>query len=95
MTDHAVRPSENVLVRRLTDGESVLLNMTDERYYGLNETGTRMWEALIGEGTVSGAHEVLVELFDVDPTELLNDLTEFVSELEGAGLLLGEEVGRT
>jgi hypothetical protein len=38
----AVVPA-HVLIRRL-DGESVLLNLKSERYFGLDATGTRMWE---------------------------------------------------
>lgn len=36
---------EDTLMREL-EGESVLLNLTNEKYYGLNKVGTRMWNAL-------------------------------------------------
>ena len=39
--DRAATPT-HVLVRIL-DRESVLLNLETEQYFGLDETGTRMW----------------------------------------------------
>jgi len=42
LTMRAVVPA-HVLIRHL-DGESVLLNLESERYFGLDATGTRMWE---------------------------------------------------
>ena len=42
--DRASVPSQ-VLVRFL-EGESVLLNLETERYFGLDCTGTRMWKAV-------------------------------------------------
>jgi len=44
LADRAVIP-QHVLVRFL-DRESVLLNLETERYFGLDETGTRMWQVL-------------------------------------------------
>jgi hypothetical protein len=36
---------EGVLVREL-EGESVMLNLNSEFYFGLDEVGTRMWAVL-------------------------------------------------
>jgi len=46
LTDRVIVP-EHVLVRVL-DKESVLLNIETERYFGLDETGTRMWQLVTG-----------------------------------------------
>ena len=32
------------------DGETVLLNLQSERYYGLDDVGTRMWQLLAENG---------------------------------------------
>ncbi|MEM7143031.1 MAG: PqqD family protein [Actinomycetota bacterium] len=47
-------PSSAVLFTELPDGESVLLNLTTEEYFGLNALGTSVWSALTGEGSVDG-----------------------------------------
>lgn len=41
--DDRISVPSHVLVRFL-DKESVLLNIETERYFGLDETGTRMWQ---------------------------------------------------
>ena len=43
--DQRITVPEHVLMREL-EGESVLLNLDSERYFGLDETGTRMWSVL-------------------------------------------------
>ena len=42
LTMRAIVPA-HVLIRHL-EGESVLLNLDSERYFGLDATGTRMWQ---------------------------------------------------
>jgi hypothetical protein len=37
------RPAADVVIAR-QDGRSVLLDLRHERYWGLDETGTRIWE---------------------------------------------------
>lgn len=77
---------EGVLVREL-DGESVLLNVQTEKYFGLDEVGTRMWAALTRSGDVESACEALIEEFDVEPERLRADLEALLGELVGHGLL--------
>jgi hypothetical protein len=38
-----VVPSPEVLVQEL-EGEAVLLNLASERYFGLDDVGTRIWQ---------------------------------------------------
>ena len=54
--DSKVRVPEDVLVSEL-DGESVLLNLKSECYFGLDEVGTRLWELLISSESIRGAYE--------------------------------------
>ena len=63
------------------DGECVLLNLANESYYGLNETGTRMWDALSQSESISKALSVLMEEYDVDEKTLSTDLNQLVDDL--------------
>jgi len=54
-TDRAATPA-NVLVRIL-DRESVLLNLETEQYFGLDETGTRMWQLVTGLPNIEAAYQ--------------------------------------
>jgi hypothetical protein len=59
----------HVLVRFL-DKESVLLNLETERYFGLDETGTRMWQVVTAAPSIDAAYQELQNEFDVE-SELL------------------------
>jgi Coenzyme PQQ synthesis protein D (PqqD) len=91
----AVLPS-NVLLRHL-DGESVLLNLESERYYGLDGTGTRMLELITTMPSVGAAYERLLEEFEVEPAILREHLDELLRNLVENGLLnlLPADVGTT
>jgi len=53
--DRAAAPA-HVPVRFL-DQESVLLNLETERYFGLDETGTRMWQLLTTSPSINAAYQ--------------------------------------
>lgn len=76
----------NVLVRELR-GESVLLHLDSEAYFGLDEVGTGMWRALTTCATLREACDALLAEYDVEPQRLEEDLGRFVETLAGAGLI--------
>jgi len=75
-----------VLVRQL-DGESVLLNLATERYFGLDSMGTRRWETLTTSASIQAAYGKLLEEFDVEPALLRGHLDELLGRLKENGLL--------
>ena len=83
---HRVVVPKHVLVRHL-DGESVLLNLETERYFGLDTTGTRMWELLTSSPSIDAAFARLLEEFEVEPELLRTHLTQLLSRLQEHGLL--------
>ncbi len=76
----------NVLIRKLDD-ESVLLDLDSEQYYGLDEVGTRMLDALCTGGSVEAASEELVDEYDIEPEVLRDDLRDLAQRLLDRGLL--------
>jgi hypothetical protein len=84
-TSRAKVPS-HVLVR-LLEGESVLLNLETERYFGLDAMGTRMWQAVTVASNIDGAYQELLLEFDVEPELLRSNLTELLGRLLDNGLL--------
>jgi hypothetical protein len=84
-TDRAAAPA-HVLVRFL-DRESVLLNLETERYFGLDETGTRMWQLVTDAQNIDAAYQELLAEFDVEPELLRSNFTELLSRLVDNGLL--------
>src|SRR5437879_13494409 len=85
LTDRVVVPS-HVLVRFL-DKESVLLNIETERYFGLDETGTRMWQLVTAAASVEVAYQQLLAEYEVAPELLRDNLTDLVARLVENGLL--------
>ena len=76
----------HVLVRQL-EGESVLLNLETERYFGLDATGSRMWELLTSSPSIDSAFEKLEQEFDVQPEVLREHLGQLLTQLVENGLL--------
>jgi Coenzyme PQQ synthesis protein D (PqqD). len=85
LTDRITVP-EDVLISRLED-ESVLLNLDNERYYGLDDVGTRMFSALTSSASVQSAWEKLTDEYDVDREVLRQDLVALIDKLLEQGLV--------
>lgn len=83
--DRAAAPA-HVLVRIL-DQESVLLNLETERYFGLDETGTRMWQLVTTSPNIDAAYQELLAEYEVQPEQLRENLTELLGRLVEHGLL--------
>jgi hypothetical protein len=84
-TDRLAVPP-NVMVRFLHN-ESVFLNVQTEHYFGLDETGTRMWRLVTASASIDSAYQRLLEEYDVAPEVLRENLTELLNRLVENGLL--------
>ena len=69
------------------DGQAVLLNLKTERYFGLDEVGTTMWQRLTTADSLEAAYSALLTEYEVEPARLRADLTEFTDRLIQNGLL--------
>jgi hypothetical protein len=77
---------KDVMVRDVA-GESVILNLNTETYFGLDEVGTRMWNSLQQGRTIQEAYEDLIGEYDIDPATLRNDFQKLIENLVKHGLL--------
>ena len=78
---------DDVLISNLQD-ESVILNLDSERYYGLDDVGTRFVSVLTTSDSIETAYERLRNEYDVDPQDLRNDLLALIESLLDQGLLI-------
>lgn len=85
-SDRVTVPDE-VLISNLQD-ESVLLNLNSERYFGLDDVGTRMLSVLSASKSIETAYERLLAEYDVDPQLLRSDLTSLIENLLQQGLVI-------
>ena len=83
--DRVAVPS-HVMVRVL-DKEAVFLNLETEKYFGLDQTGTRMWQLLTTSPVIDTAFHELLDEYDVAPELLRTNLMELLSGLVDHGLL--------
>lgn len=79
-------PAPDVLVQTVV-GESVLLDLRSQKYFGLNQVGTRAWQLLQQGGDVAAVRARLLEEYDVEAQQLERDLDELLERLLRAGLV--------
>jgi glycosyltransferase involved in cell wall biosynthesis len=86
MFEMKARKAPGVKIRQVGD-ESVILDLKTERYLGLDDVATRMWDALLRTDSVEEAYQELTSTYRVDPAQLRQDLERLVGELVQQGIL--------
>jgi len=81
-----VKLPDDVLISDL-EGESVILNLKSERYYGLDDVGSRMYSVLTSSESIEAAYELLVREYKVEGELLRSDLLMLVDKLLEQGLV--------
>lgn len=72
-------------------GETVLLDLNSENYFGLNDVGTRIWQLIQEDGDMQKVYDMMLDEYDVDEKQLEKDMEELVTKLVDAGLIeIGE-----
>lgn len=82
-----MRPSPKVLHQEVS-GESVLLDLATEKYFGLNTVGTQVWKGLESGHDLEQIASSLEAQFEVTRERARADVEALVAELLDAGLLL-------
>ncbi len=73
-------------------GETVLLDLNNENYFGLNEVGTRIWQLLQEQNNLEKIYDVLLDEYEVDAKQLRKDFDDIINQLKDAGLIAFKEV---
>jgi coenzyme PQQ synthesis protein D (PqqD) len=81
-----VKIPDDVLISRLQE-ESVILDLDSERYYGLDDVGTRVLSVLTNSDSIEAAYELLLEEYEVDSTVLRQDLLALIESLAEQGIV--------
>lgn len=72
-------------------GETVLLDLASEKYFGLDPVGTRIWQLLSASRTPGEILATLEQEFDAGREQLERDLESFLDALLQAGLIRARE----
>jgi Coenzyme PQQ synthesis protein D (PqqD) len=71
--------------------ESVLLDLGTERYFSLDDVGTRIWTLIAEHGTIDVVVAQMLSEYDVEEAVLRRDIEALLGRLVEAGLLLRGE----
>lgn len=90
-TELRLKPADGVIFQEVA-GETVILDMRSEHYFGLDAIGTRFWELMKQGLTLAAISSQLLQEYEVDAAVLDGDLAALVRELLDAGLICEEAV---
>jgi hypothetical protein len=80
------------VVWRVVDGEAVIVHADSSAYYGLNSTGTFIWEAMAAAPLAAEQLAArLSQRYGLEPAAARADVDAFVSSLRGEELLVETE----
>jgi len=80
------RPAADVVSRRVGD-VAVLVRLTTNRIYELNETGARLWELASAGVTRDEILRQLTREFDADSAVVANEVDDLLEMFRAEGLL--------
>ena len=81
-----LRLNPDVISKRL-DNAAVLVDISTNRIFELNETGSRAWELLCQGLDANLIVRRLVDEFDVQPSRASCELDELITQLRAEGIL--------
>ena len=85
--------ASNEVLSRDIHGETVLLDLKTESYFGVSGVGKRIWQLLADGTTLREMSAVLAVEYKVSKETLAKDLERFVGDLMDAGLVTTADNG--
>lgn len=86
MPEMAITISRDVLSQELA-GETVLLDLASESYFGLDAVGTRIWQLLKDGVDEAVLVDTLLDEYEVEREVLERDVADLLGRLAEAGLI--------
>jgi hypothetical protein len=68
-------------------GEAAILNLKNSVYYGLDSVGTSLWSLIQEPKTFAEIRQALLDIYDVDSSELESDLQALLGQLSEQELI--------
>jgi hypothetical protein len=75
------------VISQEVSGETVLLDLESENYFGLDEVGTRIWQLIKENGDLQTVYRTMLEEYEVDEERLQADLETLLGEIAELGLV--------
>ncbi|MDX2101865.1 MAG: PqqD family protein [Alphaproteobacteria bacterium] len=81
-----LRQSEAVFATEV-DGETVLMSVSANRYFGLDAIGSAIWAELAQPITVDALCAAMVAAYEGDPAQIHQDVRALLTQLVAHGLV--------
>ena len=78
------------VISQEVSGETVLLDLESENYFGLDEVGTRIWQLLQENKDLSSVVTTMLEEYEVSEEQLNEDMDALLGEVHTLGLITME-----
>ena len=88
--DQTINLSPDVISQEVS-GETVLMDLESENYYGLDEVGTRIWQLIGQTNDLRVIYQTLLQEYEVKEERLLQDLDVLLGQIAGLGLITLEQ----
>ena len=79
------------VISQEVSGETVLLDLESENYFGLDEVGTRIWQLIKETNDLTAIYQTLLTEYDVSEERLQQDLDTLLGEITKLGLATLEQ----
>ena len=86
MMTQKIEISSEVLTQEV-GGETVILDLKSESYFGLDEVGTRIWQLLQEQEGVKTITATMLNEYDVEKEQLEKDIQNLLTQLDDAGII--------
>ena len=81
-----IEMSSEVLTQEV-EGETVILDLKSESYFGLDEVGTRIWQLLQEQEDIQTITATMLNEYDVEKEQLEKDIQSLLTQLDDAGII--------
>jgi hypothetical protein len=88
--DQTISLSPDVISQEVS-GETVLMDLESENYYGLDEVGTRIWQLIGQTNDLRVIYQTLLQEYEVKEERLQRDLDILLGQIAGLGLITLEQ----
>ena len=75
------------VISQEASGETVLLDLQTENYFGLDEVGTRIWQLIKETDDLKAIFNTLLDEYEVSEDRLQNDMGVLLGEISELGLI--------
>lgn len=84
--NQTITVSSDVISQEVS-GETVILDLNSENYFGLDEVATRIWQLIEQTNNLQSVFDTLMSEYEVGEEQLLEDMQKLLDEVEKLGLV--------